>query len=129
MQGNRARDTRPEVAVRSALHRSGLRFRKHTRPLTDLRCIADVIFPRHRVAVFVDGCFWHACPLHGRTPEGNKQYWSAKIARNVARDRRNDRLLAEAGWMVIRVWEHQDPAEAVVEVQRAIRARGSVPRV
>jgi DNA mismatch endonuclease, patch repair protein len=122
MQGNRSRDTRPEAAVRSALHRAGLRFRKHVRPLPGLRCEADVVFARQKVALFVDGCFWHGCPVHGKTPKGNRLYWSAKIARNVARDQRNDAALAGAGWVVVRAWEHEDPAEVVSRVQFALAA-------
>ena len=101
------------AAVRSALHRQGLRFRKHTRPLASLRCHADIVFPRERIAVFVDGCFWHGCVDHGRQPGTNSDYWRAKIGRNVRRDRRNDEALAEAGWLVVRAWEHE-PVESVV---------------
>jgi len=119
MQGNRSRDSRAEVAVRSALHRSGLRFRKHARPLPDLECEADAVFRPERVAVFIDGCFWHGCPEHGRRPSGNAPYWHAKLGRNVARDRRNDSLLHEAGWVVLRAWEHEDPT-AVAERVRAV---------
>lgn len=122
MQGNQ-RGTRPEVAVRSALHRRGLRFRKNVRPERGLRCEADIVFRRERVAVFVDGCFWHGCPRHGRVPRTNGDYWSAKLARNAARDDRNGRALKSAGWAVIRVWEHDavdDVADrvAVAVVQR-----------
>jgi DNA mismatch endonuclease (patch repair protein) len=113
MQGNRSRDTRPEAAVRSALHRHGFRFRKHAQPLRGLRCQADIIFSTERVAVFVDGCFWHGCPEHGRRPTTNSDYWRAKIGRNIDRDRRNDQALAQAGWTVVRAWEHE-PVESVV---------------
>jgi DNA mismatch endonuclease (patch repair protein) len=97
MRANKGRDTLPERRLRSHLHRLGLRFRKHARPLPALRCTADVLFPRQRVAVFVDGCFWHGCPEHGRVPRSNRAYWEPKLARNVERDRRNDRALSEAG--------------------------------
>ncbi|HZO06217.1 MAG TPA: very short patch repair endonuclease [Solirubrobacterales bacterium] len=122
MKGNRKRDTRPELALRSALHRLGLRYRVDTRPLRELRCKADVVFRRQRVAVFVDGCFWHSCPEHGTSPKTNSSYWSAKIARNVERDRRNDAELNAAGWTVIRVWEHEDPAARAREIAAMLAA-------
>ena len=112
MQGNRSSDTRPEVALRSALHRRGLRFRKHHAPVSGVRARADVVFVAARVAVFVDGCFWHRCPLHGTRPRVNAAWWQAKLDRNVERDRRVERALADAGWAVVRVWEHEDPAGA-----------------
>jgi DNA mismatch endonuclease (patch repair protein) len=123
MQSNRGRDSGPEVAVRSILHRLGLRFRKHRRPLPGLACQADAVFPTERVAVFVDGCFWHGCPAHGHRPRRNADYWRAKIERNAARDRRNDRLLAEAGWAVVRAWEHEDPALVADRVAAVVQAR------
>jgi DNA mismatch endonuclease (patch repair protein) len=126
MRGNRGLDTRPEVALRSALHRRGLRFRKGVAPAgTGIRCRADVVFPSARVAVFVDGCFWHCCPHHGNQPTTHSEYWRVKLARNVARDRRNDEALSAAGWQVIRVWEHERPAEAAARVEAVVRARPS----
>jgi DNA mismatch endonuclease (patch repair protein) len=98
------------MLLRRELHRLGLRFRKHARPISELRCEADVVFRTERLAVFVDGCFWHACPVHGRTPATNSTYWAQKLERNVERDKRNDRLLAEDGWTVVRVWEHEPMA-------------------
>lgn len=106
MKGNKGRDTQPELAVRSALHSMGLRFRKNARPLADLRCTADIVFPTERVAVFIDGCFWHGCPEHGRVPKTNSTYWSEKLERNALRDKRNETALEEAGWVVLRYWEH-----------------------
>ena len=124
MQGNRGRDTQPEAAVRALLHRQGLRFRKHERPLSGLRCEADIVFRRQRVAVFIDGCFWHGCPEHGRVPTTNTPYWDSKIGRNVARDRRNDEVLANAGWIIIRAWEHE-PVEAVAaRIAAVVHKRG-----
>jgi DNA mismatch endonuclease, patch repair protein len=111
MKGNRNRDTRPEKALRSELHRRGLRFRLHRR-ISPARTWADIVFPRQRVAIFVDGCFWHRCPDHFRPSIKNSAYWSAKIERNVARDRSNDELMRESGWRVVRVWEHEAPADA-----------------
>jgi DNA mismatch endonuclease (patch repair protein) len=123
MQGNRGRDTQPEIQLRAQLHRRGLRFRKHAAPLPGLRCDADVVLSRARIAIFVDGCFWHGCAEHGRTPRANASYWTAKIERNKQRDRRNNELLAAAGWLVLRYWEHDDPEVAAVEVARAHAAR------
>ena len=113
MQGNRGSDTRPEVTLRSALHRRGLRFRKGVIPPgSGVRCRGDVVFPAARLVVFVDGCFWHRCPDHGTRPRTNAGYWQAKLDRNVARDRANDEALTKAGWRVVRIWEHEDPATA-----------------
>jgi DNA mismatch endonuclease (patch repair protein) len=123
MLGNRALDTRPEIALRSILHRRGFRFRKHSRVLPDLRCRPDVAFPRERVAVFIDGCFWHGCPEHASTPKANAAYWRAKFERNQARDARNDSALRAAGWQVVRAWEHE-PAELVADrIAAAVSAR------
>lgn len=117
MRGNRGSDTRPEVALRSELHRRGLRFRKGVVPPgSGARCRADVVFISARVAVFVDGCFWHRCPDHGTRPRTNVGYWRAKLDRNVERDRANDAALAAARWRVVRVWEHEDPAEAAARI-------------
>lgn len=121
MRGNQARDTKPEIAIRSALHQQGLRFRKHAVPLEGLRCRADIVFPRERIAIFVDGCFWHGCPSHGLRPQTNQAYWDAKIARNVQRDSRNNNVLSEAGWKVVRVWEHEPVETAVVRIETLVR--------
>lgn len=131
MRANRRRDTRPEVAVRSRLHRAGLRFFVD-RPvrLADRVVRPDITFPRVRVAVFVDGCFWHACPDHGTQPRRNGAYWSDKLRRNVERDRLVDAALARDGWTIVRRWEHEpadDIAEAVA-VAVASRSRASFPR-
>lgn len=122
MQGNRGADTRAEVALRSALHGRGLRFLKNARPIPSIRCRADIVFRGPRVAVFCDGCFWHRCPDHGRLPRTNESYWRAKLDRNVQRDRRNDGALQEAGWHVIRVWEHESATVAATRVETALRA-------
>lgn len=102
----RSRDTRPERAVRSAVHRLGLRYRVSRRPVPGVRRSADLVFSRARVAVFLDGCFWHGCPEHFVWPKTNADYWQAKITGNRARDRETDRILADAGWMPLRIWEH-----------------------
>lgn len=122
MRGNQ-RDTRPERALRSALHRRGLRFRKNVRPVDGLRCEADVVFPTERVAVFLDGCAWHGCPQHGMRARRNSAYWMAKIAKNVERDKRNNRALTAAGWIVVRGWEHDDPDAIAATVAAALFER------
>ena len=109
MQANRRRDTKPERALRSALHRAGFRYRCDLRiDLPGGRVRPDIVFTRKRVAVFVDGCFWHCCPEHGSRPAVNQIYWSPKLARNVERDARNTKLLTDEGWVVLRIWEHED---------------------
>lgn len=121
MQGNRRRDTRPELAVRRAVHARGLRYRVDTRPLAGLNRRADLVFPRAKVAVFVDGCYWHGCPDHGTTAKTNAGYWGAKIQRNRDRDVDTDSRLIEAGWTVVRIWEHEDPEEAARIVHSLVR--------
>src|SRR5689334_2879177 len=120
MQANRSRDTTPERAIRSELHRRGLRFFKHRRPLADYRCTADIVFPGPHVCVFIDGCFWHGCREHRRPPRGNAYYWGPKIELNMARDRRNDAELGKAGWTVVRIWEHESIESAVTRVLEAL---------
>jgi DNA mismatch endonuclease, patch repair protein len=123
MRGNRRRDTMPERALRSALFSRGLRYRVDhpIRAAEGVRPIrADVVFPAVKLAVFVDGCFWHGCPEHGTRPARNSPYWDAKLERNVERDRRYDVLLAEAGWTVTRIWEHEDPEEAAARVEALV---------
>jgi DNA mismatch endonuclease, patch repair protein len=121
MRGNRRADTRPEIAVRSCLHRAGLRFRKDL-PLVvgETRVRPDIVFTRARVAVFIDGCFWHCCPDHGNKPKANVEYWTSKLRRNRERDARVNRALAGAGWKVIRIWEHVAPVDAAKRVVREV---------
>jgi DNA mismatch endonuclease, patch repair protein len=128
MQGNRSSDTGPEVALRSALHARGLRFRKHHRPVAGLRCRADIVFPSERVAVFVQGCFWHGCEAHGVSPQTNAAYWNAKIARNRERDAQNSAALTAAGWRVLQIWEHESVDEAAAQVVGAIEEARSLKR-
>jgi DNA mismatch endonuclease (patch repair protein) len=124
MQANRRVDTRPEVALRGALHRRGLRFRKDPiLRIGDLQVRPDVIFRRAQVAVFLDGCFWHGCPEHGSTPSANRDYWEAKLSSNVARDARVTAALRAGGWEVVRVWEHEDPEAAAEEIAAIVRSR------
>lgn len=123
MLGNRSKDTKLEVAVRSALHSAGLRYFKHRRPLPDQMFHADVVFPRLKLAVFIDGCFWHGCPRHSRRPSPtarNRDWWLAKLDRNIARDRRHEAMLHDAGWRVIRIWEHESPTDAAERVFDAV---------
>jgi DNA mismatch endonuclease (patch repair protein) len=120
MQSNRPRDTKPEVALRSALHRSGMRFRKHLRPVANLRCEPDAVFTRARLAVFLDGCWWHSCPEHGSLPVRNGDWWARKLAVTRERDRRNTAALEAAGWRVLRVWEHEQLNVAVERVRAAL---------
>lgn len=123
MSAQRSRDTGPELAVRRELHRRGLRYRIHVQPLAGLRRKADIVFTRARVAVFVDGCFWHGCPEHGRRRhEVNEWYWPEKIARNQRRDADTDERLRDAGWAVVRVWEHEPPDEAAQRVAAVVAA-------
>ncbi len=128
MRANRGRDTRPELAVRKAVHALGLRYRVSIRPLGDTRRTADLVFPRAKVAVFIDGCFWHRCPDHFVMPKANRSFWEAKMQRNTERDRETDDLLAAAGWVVIRVWEHQGAIEAAARVATAVREARAAKR-
>ena len=127
MRAIRRTDTKPEVALRRALHRQGYRFRKDYRlDLADgKRVRPDIAFTARRVAVFVDGCFWHACPEHGSRPAKNVWYWEPKLRRNVERDRAADAALSAAGWDVVRVWEHEPIDAAVTAVLAALS--GSQP--
>ncbi|PTR24160.1 T/G mismatch-specific endonuclease [Rhodococcus sp. OK519] len=120
MRAQRRRDTAPEVALRRELHRRGARFFVDRAPLRGLRRRADLVFPRKRVAVYVDGCFWHSCPQHATAPKNNAQWWADKLAANVIRDRDTDTRLEAAGWTVVRIWEHEDPTEAADRVQTAL---------
>lgn len=123
MQGNRRRDTAPEMAIRRLLHAAGLRYRVDARPLPDLNRRADLVFRGVKVAVFVDGCYWHGCPEHGTTAKTNTDYWTNKIGRNVDRDRDTDRALSQAGWEVVRVWEHEEMVAAASRVTAVVHNR------
>jgi DNA mismatch endonuclease, patch repair protein len=124
MQANRRADTKPELQVRAALHRRGLRFRKDLRlDLSGGRVRPDVVFTRWRVACFIDGCYWHRCPIHGTEPKSNAAYWGPKLDRNVQRDREADAILRDAGWVVVRGWEHEDPESIAERVAAAVEDR------
>lgn len=120
MRANRRRDTGPELALRRELHRRGMRYRVDYAPVPGLRCRADVVFTRARLAIFVDGCFWHCCPIHATRPAANGDWWRAKLEANVERDRRNDGELAAAGWRVLRCWEHERALDAADRVVAAL---------
>jgi DNA mismatch endonuclease, patch repair protein len=126
MRANGRRDTKPEMRLRSALHHRGLRYRCDLRvDVPGLSVRPDVVFTKHRIAVFVDSCYWHGCPKHGSAPVRNGDYWAAKIAGNQARDRRVDEALPAAGWGVIRVWEHDDVEDATRRIIDALADRCS----
>jgi DNA mismatch endonuclease (patch repair protein) len=111
------------LALRRLLHAQGFRYRVSARPLKDVRRTADLVFGPDKVAVFVDGCFWHRCPDHATDPKTNSDYWRPKLERNVERDRETDLLLANAGWLSVRVWEHEDPRAAATRVAAIVRQR------
>ncbi|MEG8276594.1 very short patch repair endonuclease [Streptomyces sp. AHA2] len=123
MLGNRNRDTAPELLLRSLVHAAGLRYRVAAKPLPKMRRTADMVFRPVKVAVFIDGCFWHGCPEHFVMPKTNRPYWEDKIGRNIKRDRDTDNRLAEAGWMVLRFWEHLEPEACARTVIEAVTAR------
>ncbi|ORB66670.1 very short patch repair endonuclease [Mycolicibacterium tusciae] len=116
--------TGTELALRRALHHIGLRFRVQDRSLPGR---PDVVLTRARIAVFVDGCFWHKCPLHGTAPKNNGEWWLAKLNENVARDRRNDDKLLDLGWVPVHVWEHEDPVESAETIKTLWRERNDQP--
>ena len=120
MSRQRTAGTGPELAIRRELHRRGLRYRVDVRGLPGR---PDIVFTRARIVVQVDGCFWHGCPDHAVAPKANADWWRAKLAANRERDVRTDRALAEDGWLVMRVWEHEEPAEVADRVEEQWRAR------
>jgi DNA mismatch endonuclease (patch repair protein) len=123
MERQRRRDTGPELAVRKALHAKGLRYRVDIPPIPGTRRRADIVFTRVRVAVFVDGCFWHGCPQHATLPKSNTAWWTAKLDANRHRDRDTDEQLLRAGWTVLRVWEHEDMTDIACRVFETVRSR------
>lgn len=121
MVANWGGNTTPERRLRSALHKAGLRFFKDYRPLPELRCTADVVFPKAKVCLFVDGCFWHGCQLHFRRPKRNSAWWQEKIESNRTRDRKQAKLLASQHWKVVRVWEHALRDSSLDRIVRKVR--------
>ncbi|WP_329365282.1 very short patch repair endonuclease [Streptomyces sp. NBC_00669] len=129
MSKQRSRDTDIEMNLRRTLHAAGLRYRLHRKPLKGVRREADILFGPARVAVFVDGCFWHGCPEHVTWPKNNAGFWREKIEKNRARDRDTDARLAEAGWASVRVWEHEDAVAAAERITTLVHERrGGVGR-
>lgn len=123
MRANRGRDTAPEIAVRKIVHNSGLRYRVDHRPIASLNRRADLVFTRARVAVFIDGCFWHGCPAHHTLAKTNAEFWSEKFERNRARDAETNQRLTIAGWQVLRFWEHEPAADIAASIIETVRLR------
>lgn len=123
MQANKRRDTSPEIAVRRLLHSAGHRYRVDFAPIGGRRR-ADIVFTRKRIAVFIDGCFWHGCPAHGNRPKANANYWGPKLDRNIERDRETNETLRAAGWTVLRFWEHEDPSTVSASVTTLLHSAG-----
>lgn len=116
MERTRRRDTGPEREIRRRLHALGYRYRVDARPTESCRSRADIVFRSRKLAIFVDGCFWHGCATHGTWPKANAAWWKQKIRANMARDEKTSATLRDCGWRVIRIWEHQPADEAVSEI-------------
>ena len=123
MQTTAQKRTGPELALRSALDRSGLEYETDQRAIPSLRSRPDILFSGSRLAIFVDGCFWHGCPIHGTTPKNNAEWWREKLATNRRRDQQVDVALQDHGWQVLRFWEHDDPMTSAATVLEFIAAR------
>ena len=123
MQNTPRRDTPFEIRVRRLLHAKGLRYRIDQAIPEVTRSRPDIVFRRERVAVFLDGCFWHSCPLHASTPKANREWWRAKLRANVKRDRQHDRELISAGWAVSRFWEHEEAAAIATQIEQVVLKR------
>jgi DNA mismatch endonuclease (patch repair protein) len=129
MQGNSSRDTSPELAVRRLLHAAGYRYRVCTRPVPQVRRTADILFTAAKVAVFIDGCFWHQCPQHYKEPKSNIDYWRPKLDQNAVRDIETTAVLEQAGWVVLRFWSHENPVFVADQIAQSVsEARGSAGR-
>jgi len=125
MQSNHSRDTAPELAVRKLLHAAGFRYRVAARPIPSIRRTADLLFIRAKLAVFIDGCFWHGCPAHYVEPKSHVDYWRPKIAGNMARDLDTTQQLTDRGWVVVRFWAHEpsdEVAQSIASILQGIRA-------
>ena len=127
MQGNKSRDTKPEMVVRRYLHSEGLRYRVHVRPIKDWNRRADIVFPKAKIAVFVNGCFWHGCPKHFVAPKSNVDYWIPKIKQNVGRDQETRTRLKANGWRVFVIWEHEDLVKRASTISGRIRHQMDKP--
>ena len=119
----RQKGTRCEIELRKALHARGLRYRIQVPLLSKPRRVVDVVFPSARIAVFIDGCFWHGCPEHASWPKTNSNFWRSKIETNRARDTDTNQRLDSLGWKTIRVWEHEDPDEAAACIAELVKTR------
>ena len=113
--------------MRRLLHAAGCRYRVDVQPLPGLRRRADIVFTKQKLAVFIDGCYWHGCPDHGTTPATNREYWSSKVAANRARDADTNARLQDAGWHAARYWEHEDPAEVTADILRRLSRLRELP--
>ena len=120
MSRQASRDTAPEVAVRRLLHRSGLRYRVNVRVPDMPRRTVDIVFGRQKLAVFMDGCFWHGCPEHATSPKSNAEWWRTKLDRNMVRDRETTQHMVDLGWRVMRFWEHEAPETVALEITKAL---------
>jgi len=129
MQANRSRDTGPEMAVRHELFRRGMRYRVAYKPLKNSRRTVDIAFPRLKIAVLVDGCFWHGCPEHLRAPSTHTDFWNQKIESTVCRDKETTQMLTEAGWQVMRFWEHENYVDVADRIQQVIVNMQNVPPI
>ncbi|MEU4249568.1 very short patch repair endonuclease [Amycolatopsis sp. NPDC026612] len=129
MSKQKSRNTGIEMALRKALHSAGFRYRVHRRPVKGVRREADLVFAPARVAVFVDGCFWHGCPEHATWPKNNAEFWREKIETNRRRDANTDTRLNDAGWLAVRIWEHESVEVATDRVITAVRERRRVSGV
>ncbi|ADL45299.1 very short patch repair endonuclease [Micromonospora aurantiaca (nom. illeg.)] len=127
MQANTGRDTKPELALRRAVHALGLRYYVNRRPIKAVRRTADLLFPRLKLAVFLDGCFWHGCPEHHTIAKTNAAFWSQKVATNRRRDVDTNERLTAAGWTVIRIWEHEATTDAAARIAAAVTAMRRTP--
>ncbi len=123
MAAQRVKDTAPELLLRRNLHARGLRYRLHQQPVPTVRRNLDIIFRPVRVAVEVRGCFWHQCPEHATFPRQNQAWWAAKLGRNRDRDLETEQLLTDAGWVLVVVWEHDQPSEAAARIEALVRSR------
>lgn len=123
MRRQRRRDTAPELAVRQRLHAADIRYRIDTRLESGLRARGDIVWRGLQLVVFIDGCYWHGCPVHATSPKANAEWWRAKLDANVDRDRRTDKVLHECGWTVLRFWEHENPVDVVNSITRELDAR------
>jgi DNA mismatch endonuclease (patch repair protein) len=126
MKANRRRDTTPELAVRRLLFAQGLRYRVDFAPGSNKRRRADIVFSRARLVVFIDGCFWHSCPMHGTQPVANSTYWAPKLARNAARDLETTAQLREQGWAVLRYWEHEGAGAIADDISKRLAAASGI---